>query len=503
MTLFKKVYSKSKIHYLFVFLLFFQGCQSQDKKNEKDIEEIQKNAGGYTNTVSYSNNVDFRLAARIATPGVVNIKSTFKPQNHQYGDENPSDFYDLPDSFKDFFRNDPFFRQFKFEPNNDSEPIIGGASGVILTPDGYIVTNNHVVKDADEIDVTLFNGKSYKAKIIGTDPQTDLALIKIDEKNLSFVAFGDSDKIEVGEWVVAVGNPFNLASTVTAGIVSAKARNINILKNQGAIESFIQTDAVMNPGNSGGALVTLEGKLIGINTAIATPTGVYAGYAFAIPVDIVKKVSNDLMNFGSVSRGFLGISIRDMDSKIAKEINIDRANGVYVDSVATNGAAKEAGVKAKDVIISIDGIETMTSSKLQEIVLRKRPGDKVKILLIRNGNERKELVATLQKQEASTKITKTKNPELLRDLGVQLVPISKEDQKNYKVKNGLKVTKLHNGKLKKNTNIREGFVITAVNNKEVSTIDSFIEAVEAQQGGIMLEGKYAGDPTYYYYAFGI
>ena len=503
MTLFKKVYSKSKILYLFVFLLFFQGCQSQDKKNEKDIEEIQKNAGGYTNTVSYSNNVDFRLAARIATPGVVNIKSTFKPQNHQYGDENPSDFYDLPDSFKDFFRNDPFFRQFKFEPNNDSEPIIGGASGVILTPDGYIVTNNHVVKDADEIDVTLFNGKSYKAKIIGTDPQTDLALIKIDEKNLSFVAFGDSDKIEVGEWVVAVGNPFNLASTVTAGIVSAKARNINILKNQGAIESFIQTDAVMNPGNSGGALVTLEGKLIGINTAIATPTGVYAGYAFAIPVDIVKKVSNDLMNFGSVSRGFLGISIRDMDSKIAKEINIDRANGVYVDSVATNGAAKEAGVKAKDVIISIDGMETMTSSKLQEIVMRKRPGDKVKILLIRNGNERKELVATLQKQEASPKITKTKNPELLTDLGVQLVPISKEDQKNYKVKNGLKVTKLYNGKLKKNTNIREGFVITAVNNKEVSTIDSFIEAVEAQQGGIMLEGKYAGDPTYYYYAFGM
>ena len=503
MTLFKKVYSKSKIRYLIVFLLLFQGCHSQDKKNEKDIEEIQKNAGGYTNTVSYSNNVDFRLAARIATPGVVNIKSTFKPQNHQYGDENPSDFYDLPDSFKDFFRNDPFFRQFKFEPNNDSEPIIGGASGVILTPDGYIVTNNHVVKDADEINVTLFNGKSYKAKIIGTDPQTDLALIKIDEKNLSFVAFGDSDKIEVGEWVVAVGNPFNLASTVTAGIVSAKARNINILKNQGAIESFIQTDAVMNPGNSGGALVTLEGKLIGINTAIATPTGVYAGYAFAIPVDIVKKVSNDLMIFGSVSRGFLGISIRDMDSKIAKEINIDRANGVYVDSVATNGAAKEAGVKAKDVIISIDGMETMTSSKLQEIVMRKRPGDKVKILLIRNGNERKELVATLQKQEASPKITKTKNPELLTDLGVQLVTISKEDQKNYKVKNGLKVTKLYNGKLKKNTNIREGFVITAVNNKEVTTVDSFIQAVEAQQGGIMLEGKYAGDPTYYYYAFGM
>lgn len=323
------------------------------------------------------------------------------------------------------------------------------------------------------------------------------------KKKLSFIAFGDSDKIEVGEWVVAVGNPFNLASTVTAGIVSAKARNLNILKDQGAIESFIQTDAAVNPGNSGGALVTLEGKLIGINTAIATPTGVYAGYAFAIPVDIVKKVSNDLMNYGSVSRGFLGIVIHDMDSKIAREINIDRANGVYVDSVSATGAAKEAGLKAKDVIISIDDIETMTTAKLQEIVMRKRPGDKVKIVLIRNGNERKELVATLKKQEASAKIVKTESTNLLKDLGVQLVPISNEDQKNYKVKNGLKITKLYDGKLKSHTNIREGFVITAVNNREVSTVDSFIEAVKKQQGGIMFEGKYAGDSTYYYYAFGM
>lgn len=503
MTLFKKVYSKSKILYFFVFLLFFQGCQSQDKKNENDIEQIQKNAGGYTNKVSYSGNVDFRLAAKIATPGVVNIKSTFKTQMGQNEDGDQNDFYDLPEAFKDFFKNDPFFRQFKFQPNYDSEPVIGGASGVILTPDGYIVTNNHVVSDADDIDVTLYNGKSYKAKIIGTDPQTDLALIKIDEKKLSFIAFGDSDDIEVGEWVVAVGNPFNLASTVTAGIVSAKARNINILRNQGAIESFIQTDAVMNPGNSGGALVTLEGKLIGINTAIATPTGVYAGYAFAIPVDIVKKVTNDLMNFGSVSRGFLGISIRDMDSKIAKEINIDRANGVYVDSVSATGAAKEAGIKAKDVIISIDDIETMTTANLQEVVMRKRPGDKVKIVLIRNGNERKELFATLKKQEASTKTVKTASTELLKDLGVELVPISNEDQKKYKVKNGLKVTRLHDGKLKRNTNIREGFVITAVNNREVTTINSLIDAVQKQQGGIMLEGKYAGDSTYYYYAFGM
>jgi serine protease Do len=488
---------------LLCLLLSIQGCQAQDKKPEKDIETIQKAANTEPVKVSYTGNVDFKTAAKIATPGVVNIKCTLKRQrlDSENGDDN--NFYDLPESFKDFFKDDPFFRQFKMQPNNNSEPIIGSASGVILTPDGYIVTNDHVVKDADEIEITLFDGRSYQAKIIGTDPQTDLALLKIDEKNLSFVMFGDSDTIEVGEWVVAVGNPFNLASTVTAGIVSAKARNINILSNQGAIESFIQTDAAVNPGNSGGALVTLEGKLIGINTAIATPTGVYAGYAFAIPVDIVKKVTNDLMNFGSVQRGVLGIVIRDMNSTLAKELNIERANGVYVDSVLDTGAAKEAGVKAKDVIIRIDGIETGTSSKLQEIVMRKRPGDKVTITLIRNGKEQKDLIATLKKQEAGTAMIKNINADLFKNLGITVEEINKKDQKKYDLKAGLKITKIDNGKIKQYTDIREGFVITSVNNRPVTTIKSFIDAVESKGRGIMLEGKYANNPTYYYYAFGL
>jgi serine protease Do len=501
----EKMNLKSQKIYLLIALFIFQGCQSQDKKNEKDIEWIQKNANPNQEKISYSGNVDFRFAAKIATPGVVNIKCTFKSQLQP--NENRDNFHDLPEPFKDLFKDDPFFRQFKFQipnsPKYDSEPLISSASGVILTPDGYIVTNNHVIKGADEINITLFDGRSYPAKIVGTDPQTDLALLKIDEKNLSFIMFGESDSIDVGEWVVAVGNPFNLASTVTAGIVSAKARNINILRDQGAIESFIQTDAAVNPGNSGGALVNLDGKLIGINTAIATPTGVYAGYAFAIPVDIVKKVANDLMNYGSVQRGVLGISIRDLNSALAKEINIDRANGVYVDSVAVSGAAKEAGLKAKDVIISIDGIETVTSGKLQEIIMRKRPGEKVKITLIRNGKDKKELIATLKKQEASAEIIKTVSTDLLKDLGVQLVPINKEDQRNYNLKSGLKVIKLYGGKLKKYTNIREGFVITSVNNSAVSDVKSFVNIIEAKQGGILLEGKYAGDPTYYYYAFGM
>lgn len=507
MSALKNLYLKNQWIYFLIIILVLQGCQAQEKKNEKNMEDIQREISINDDKISYTGIVDFKYAAKKTTPGVVNIKCIFKSQIQQYENEDQNDFYDIPEPFKEFFKDDPFFRQFKFQvpqsPNYEPTPIIGSASGVILTDNGYIVTNYHVVKDAEEIEITLFDGRSYPAKVIGNDPQTDLTLLKIDEKKLSFVVFGDSENIEVGEWVVAVGNPFNLASTVTAGIISAKARNINILKNQGAIESFIQTDAAVNPGNSGGALVNLEGKLIGINTAIATPTGVYAGYAFAIPVDMVKKVVNDLMNFGSVQRGVLGITIHDLNSKLAKELNIDRANGVYVDSVMVNGAAKQAGVREKDVIISIDNIETSTSAKLQEIIMQKRPGEKVKITLIRNGKEKKELIATLKKQEATPKIIKSKNGDILKDLGVELVEINKEDRSNYNVKNGLKVKKLYEGKLRRNTNIKEGFVITAVNNRAVSTVSSFIEAIKAQRGGIMLEGKYAGDPKIYYYAFGL
>lgn len=501
----EKIHLKSHNIFLLSILIIFQGCQAQEKKNDKDIESIQKSAVSFPERASYTGNVDFRLAAKMATPGVVHIKCSFKTRSLQY--QEGEHFHNIPDPLRDFFKEDPFFREFRFQlpksQQNIPEMIIGSGSGVILTPEGFIITNNHVVKNADEINITLFDGRSYPAKVVGNDPQTDLALLKIDEKNLSFISYGDSDSIEVGEWVVAVGNPFNLASTVTAGIVSAKARNLNILSEQGAIESFIQTDAAANPGNSGGALVSLDGKLIGINTAIATPTGVYAGYAFAVPVEIVKKVANDLMNFGSVQRGILGIIIRDLNSTIAKEIKIDRANGVYVDSVTANGAAKEAGIRAKDVIISIDNIETVTASKLQEIVMRKRPGETVKITFIRNGKDRKEITATLKKQVDNPVVIKSSNLNLLKDLGVELVPITKDDQKNYNIRSGLKVTRLYDGKLKRYTSIREGFAITSVNNRAVSSVQNFMEAVEAQKGGIMLEGKYAGDPTYYYYAFGL
>lgn len=484
--------------YFLIFLFLFQACNGQETT---DIDKIKKNMATNIGKVSYSGIVDFRVAAKVATPAVVNIKSTFKSGN---AERNQQNFHDIPDELKDFFNEDPFFRQFKFRTPNESEyesqPVIGSASGVIITADGYIVTNNHVIKNADEIEVTLFDGRTYPAKLIGNDPQTDLALLKIDEKGLSFILFGDSDSIEVGEWVVAVGNPFNLASTVTAGIVSAKARNINILDNQGAIESFIQTDAAVNPGNSGGALVSLEGKLIGINTAIATPTGVYAGYAFAIPVEIVQKVTNDLMNFGSVQRGILGITISNLNSSLAKELNINRANGVYVNELMDDGAAKKGGIKKKDVIIAVDGTETPNVSTLQEIISIKNPGDKVKITLIRNGNEKKEVTVTLQKYVESEVMA---NSNLLKELGVELEELSKEDLKKYNLKNGLKITKLYNGILKNHTDIRVGFVITSVNKKQLNTVQSFIKAIEGQKGGIMLEGKYAGDSRIYYYAFGM
>jgi Do/DeqQ family serine protease len=486
-------------------LVLVQSCQAQDNKKEKNIEDIQKSAAPSLQHISYTGNVDFKLAAKIATPGVVHIKCTMKRET--YKDEDGNEFYNIPNPFKDFFDDEPLLKQFKFRiPKSDKdkiEPIIGTGSGVILTPDGYIINNNHLIKEASEINITLYDERSYVAKVVGTDPQTDLALLKIDETKLPFIQYGESDAIEVGDWVLAVGNPFNLASTVTAGIVSAKARNIDILSEQDAIESFIQTDAAVNPGNSGGALVTLEGKLIGINTAIATPTGVYAGYAFAIPVDIVKKVANDILNFGSVQRGVLGIVIRDMNSTLAKEVNSERANGVYVDSVASNSAAKEAGIQQKDIIISIDGIETISASKLQEVVMRKRPGEQLVIALIRNGKDKKVVTAKLKKREYIPEIIKTKSSGLLKDLGVEVVELSKEDLKKYKVKIGLKVAKLYDGKLKRNTSIREGFVITAVNNKKVSTVNSFIEAIKNVEGGIMLEGKYEGDSALYYYAFGM
>ncbi|MEO6168788.1 MAG: trypsin-like peptidase domain-containing protein, partial [Chitinophagales bacterium] len=332
-----------------------------DTNQQRSFEEKQATSArfsevSYSNTNDLAGTLDFRYAAKRTTSGVVHIKTSYAPRQVSRNDQyNP---------FRELF-GDQFGQQ---------QPSESSGSGVIISDDGYIVTNNHVVDDGETIEVILADKQSYQAKVIGTDPSTDLALLKIDERNLPFITFGNSDSVEVGEWVLAVGNPFNLESTVTAGIVSAKGRNINLLRSRdtSAVESFIQTDAAVNPGNSGGALVNTNGELIGINSAIATPTGTFAGYSFAVPVNIVSKVVNDLMKFGMVQRGFLGVQIATLNADLAKAKGLDAKNltGVYVDGVKAGGAGEAAGLKAGDIITKVNNAPVNTSPELQEQVSR-------------------------------------------------------------------------------------------------------------------------------------
>lgn len=471
--------------------------QQQDQKPTTSIEQLQNKSIVKVDTSLTSQSktilVDFKYAARKVIPGVVHVKSTWQVSRQER--------QGVPDPFRDFFNDDDWFHF--FGPFGQRGPKQGSGSGVILTSDGYIITNNHVVEDADEIEVVLHDQQSFKARVIGTDPKTDLALIKIDESSLTFIEFGNSDKVEPGDWVLAVGNPFNLASTVTAGIVSAKARNINILRDREAIESFIQTDAAVNPGNSGGALVDLDGKLIGINSAIATPTGTYAGYSFAIPVNLVKKVADDLLNYGIVQRGYMGIVIRDMTSELAKERNLKFTPGVLVDSLVQGGAAMDAGMKKSDIITSIDGNKITTSPELQETVARHRPGEQLNVIVVRDGQQRK-LSVTLKSSDGTTRIAKkTTESNLLEVLGIEVETLSPSEGKKYNLRGGVKVMRITEGKIKENTTMKKGFIITKVDDVAVTTKDDLIRILEGKKGGVMLEGIYPGERGTYFYGFGM
>ena len=316
--------------------------------------------------------IDFVLPAEASVPTVVHVTTTY-PRQSGMGNH-------MVDPFSFFWGN----------PNpREMPPQQSTGSGVIISEDGYIVTNNHVVENGDEVNVTLDNKESYKAKVIGLDPSTDLALLKVDANNLPFAAWGNSDQVKVGEWVLAVGNPFDLTSTVTAGIISAKARDIDIIKGGRAIESFIQTDAAVNPGNSGGALVDVEGRLIGINSAIATPTGVFAGYSFAIPVNLVKRIADDLIKYGTFKRAYLGVNIATMDSNVARELNIEYAKGVAVVEVADlQGSAALSGILQKDIITQVNGKNVTTTSELMEYIGRSKVGETVDVSVIRDGKAR-------------------------------------------------------------------------------------------------------------------
>lgn len=426
---------------------------------------------------------DFTNAAGKAIPSVVHIRSTIK--------ETPSvQQLQIPEPFRDFFGDN------NLGNNQKPEPAVASGSGVIIRPDGYIVTNNHVVADASKLEVTLNDNRTFDADVVGTDPNTDLALIRIDAKDLPSMPIGNSDEAKVGEWVLAVGNPFNLESTVTAGIVSAKGRNINIYEDRAAIESFIQTDAAINPGNSGGALVDLDGNLIGINTAIATPTGVYAGYGFAVPSNLMKKVVDDLINYGKVQRAYLGVTIHNLDSKLAKEKKIPANEGIYIDSVMADGAAQSAGIRPGDVIIKLDGNMIKTSSQLQEDIARHKPGDEITLVVLRQGKE-KTINVNLKNISGNTEITKAYKDEILKGLGAEFENISKSEQSKLGIegKGGVRVTHLYLGKLTQQTDIQEGFIITAVNNKEISNMDDLITELKKSHEGVLIQGFYPQNPT--------
>ena len=438
--------------------------------------------------------VSFVKAAEMTVHTVVNIKTEY----HQ-------------DSFNsNFFFNDPFHNFLFGDRGRGAYPPqtqMASGSGVIISENGYIATNNHVIANADKIEVTLNDKRTYTAEVVGSDPTTDLALLKINEKELPFITYGNSDNVKVGEWVLAVGNPFNLTSTVTAGIVSAKGRNINILENDPSkgiypIESFIQTDAAVNPGNSGGALVNTDGQLVGINAAIASNTGSYAGYSFAIPVNIVKKVMNDLLEYGNVQRAFIGVSIRDLDSKLAEEKNIkDYKKGVYVAGLTDDGAAQKAGVKEGDIISKIGTAEVNNSAELQEQVSNYRPGDKITIAVLRDGKETA-LELVLKNKDGGTALVKEEKVAATTTmLGATFLPVTDAEMQKLKIHNGLKITKLESGKLF-NSGIKENFIIINIDKKPISSISDLTSALENKRGGVLIEGVYPNGLRAYY-GFGL
>lgn len=443
--------------------------------------------------------LDFTEIAKKVMAAVVNIQST---QTRQYAQEgNPN----IPEEYEEFFR---YFFGPERSPRGQRGPgpQMGIGSGVIINKDGYIVTNNHVVANSSELDITLHDNRTYKAEIVGTDPSTDLAVLRIKETNLPAIAIANSNDIRIGEWVLAVGNPYGLTSTVTAGIVSAKSRSLNIISDQNAVESFIQTDAAINPGNSGGALVNLQGGLIGINTAIASPTGSYSGYGFAISSNMVRKVVSDLIEFGEVRRGYLGIILHNITGKFARDNNLKVNQGAYVDSVLREGGAAKAGIRKGDVIVAVNGNEIRQSSELQEIIATQQPGSTVSVTVNRNG-ETKQFKAELRGLESGRVAANRNKPggdELEAVLGATFKNVDRNTAQKLGINGGVQVTNLRPGKITSQTEMKEGFIITKVNDQPVRSVDEVKNILGKRKGaGVMLEGVYENTRGTFYYAFGL
>ena len=451
-------------------------------------------AGFFGNNNSPASNIDFTSACVTATPAVVHIKTMTKAKqitNNTPQQKNP---------FGDMFGGD-LFDQFFNGPRVQTIPEQrASGSGVIISEDGLIVTNNHVVNGADEITITLTNKKTYKATVVGTDPSSDLAVLKIDEKNLPYLVYGNSDDAKLGQWVLAIGYPLNLDVTVTAGIVSAKSRSININEKQSStpVESFIQTDAAVNPGNSGGALINTNGELIGINSAIASPTGSYAGYSYAIPVNIVKKVVNDIIKFGTVQRAFIGISYPNegMSDEEKAKLGIKDVDGVYVMETPVGGAANLAGIKKGDVVTKINGVKVTTGPELVEQVARYKPGDKITITYLRDGKE-STVNVTLKNKVGNTDVVKTQS--ILESLGAELENVDKKVAAANDISGGVLVKKIKDGLLKA-TKMQDGFVITSVDDQEIKNLDDLQKALKDAKGNtVRLMGIYPGFQGTYAY----
>jgi Do/DeqQ family serine protease len=373
-------------------------------------------------------------------------------------------------------------------------------SGVVISAEGHIVTNNHVIEDATQILVTLDDKRELIAEIVGTDPSTDIALLKINANNLDHLIFGNSDSLRIGEWVLAIGNPFRLTSSVTAGIVSAKARNINILEKRG-IESFIQTDAAINPGNSGGALINTNGELVGINTAIMTYSGKYEGFSFAVPSNLVSKVVYDLKEYGAVQRGWMGVTIFDVDETRAKELNLDFIGGVLLDAIEKNSAAKDAGLLRGDVVISINKVATRSMPEFLEQIARYRPGDLIDVEYVRAG-QTKTLGVTLRNQLNTTDYIAVRKDKILTELGLEVRDMD-STEKNRLNTEGIVVVSIYKGSTIDATNMDPGYIITTINDEKINSVNQLVQKLKESESKVILNGFYEYYPGEFPYTFSI
>jgi Do/DeqQ family serine protease len=440
---------------------------------DREKQMIEENAR-YTSLLPQSGVNDFTFAAEQTVHAVVHVK-TKATVSSSY--------------------SNPLYEFFYGPGSNRPREVRGFGSGVIVTENGYIVTNNHVIEDADEVDVTLNDKRTFSAEVVGRDPSTDIAILKIKADNLPYIKFGDSDAIRLGEWVLAVGNPFNLTSTVTAGIVSARGRSLGLLDNQYRIESFIQTDAALNPGNSGGALVNVQGELIGITTAIISPSGAYAGNSFAVPTSIVRKVYEDIREYGEVQRGLMGVNIEDVTAEIADQENLKEISGVYLSGVVEDGAARAAGLAEKDVITAINGEQVATTADLQEKVNRYRPGDRLEVTYIRKGKEDKKTVV-LRNIEGGTGVV-APGAQSSSVFGATFTPLTAGEKSQYRISNGVRITSISDGRFRE-LGLTKGTVIIDVNGEKIGSGQDIRKATNNEKSLTSVEG-FTPDGTYFKY----